>query len=95
LQGDISKPLVEARAGFGEFFAPDVVFEVFPNWLQSKGDRQDLKEAMEAAERARKTMSSQIYKIIHDMVEGHRVGMEVEWTGTLAVPFGAIPAGAT
>lgn len=76
-----------------EFFAPDVVFEVFPNRRSPKGDRQDLKGAMEAAERGRKTMASQIYKIIHEMAEGHRVAMEVEWTGILAVPFGSIVAG--
>jgi hypothetical protein len=39
-----------------EFFAPDLVFEVFPNRLQPKGNRRDLNGAMEAAERGRKTM---------------------------------------
>lgn len=75
------------------FLAPDVVFEVFPNRLQPQGDRQDLKAALEGAERGKKTMASQIYKIMHEMADGDRVAMEVEWAGTLAVPFGSIPAG--
>jgi hypothetical protein len=48
---------------------------------------------MEAAERGKKTMASQIYKIIQEMADGDRVAMQVEWTGTLAVPFGSIEAG--
>jgi ketosteroid isomerase-like protein len=75
------------------FFAPDVVFEVLPNRLQPQGDRQDLKATLEGAERGRKAMASQIYKIMHEMADGDRVAMEVEWLGTLAVPFGSIPAG--
>jgi ketosteroid isomerase-like protein len=38
-------------------------------------------------------MASQIYKIMHEMADGDRVAMEIEWVGTLAVPFGPIPAG--
>lgn len=76
-----------------EFFAQDVVFEVFPNRLQPKGDRQDMDAALEGAERGKKTMARQIYKIMHEMADGDRVAMEVEWLGTLAVPFGSIPAG--
>jgi len=75
------------------FFAPDVVFEVFPNRLQPQGDRQDLKAALEGSERGKNTMASQIYKIMHEMAEGDRAAMEVEWVGTLAAPFGSIPAG--
>jgi ketosteroid isomerase-like protein len=79
--------------GLGEFFAPDVVFEVFPNRLQPQGDRQDLKAALEGADRGKKAMASQIYKIMHEMADGDRVAVGVEWVGTLAVPFGSIPAG--
>ena len=75
------------------FFAPDVVFEVFPNRLQPQVDRQDLKAALEGAERGRKTMANQNYKIMHEMADGDRVAMEVECVGTLAVPFGSIPEG--
>jgi ketosteroid isomerase-like protein len=32
-------------------------------------------------------------RITHELAEGERVALEVEWTGTLAVPFGALPAG--
>ncbi len=80
-------------AELGQFFASEVVFEVFPNRLQPKGNRQDLKGAMEEAERGKKSMAGQIYKIIQEMEDGERVAMEVEWIGTLAVPFGSVPAG--
>jgi ketosteroid isomerase-like protein len=52
-----------------------------------------LKAALEGAEHGKKTMGSQIYKIMHEMADGDRVAMEVEWAGNLAVPFGSIPAG--
>ena len=38
-------------------------------------------------------MSRQMYKIKHEMADGNRVALEIEWIGTLAVPFGPIPAG--
>ena len=38
-------------------------------------------------------MSRQIYKITHEIAEGDKVALEVEWIGTLAVPFGTIPVG--
>jgi hypothetical protein len=96
LQENVSKPLDEARQGpnQGSFSLLTFVFAVFPNRLQPKGDGQDLKGAMEAAERGRKTTASQIYKVINEMAEGHKVAMEVEWAGILAVPFGSIEAGA-
>jgi ketosteroid isomerase-like protein len=38
-------------------------------------------------------MAKQKYVITHELAEGERVALEVEWTGTLAFPFGALPAG--
>ena len=37
-------------------------------------------------------MSAQMYKIKNEIAENERVALEVEWVGTLAVPFGSIPA---
>jgi ketosteroid isomerase-like protein len=75
------------------FFAPDVVLEEFPNRLTPLGKRRDLDEALEGAERGKRAMSRQIYKIKQEIVDYDRVALEVEWVGTLAVPFGSIPAG--
>jgi len=35
----------------------------------------------------------QKYKIIQGMAGSDRVALEVEWEGTLAIPFGSTPAG--
>jgi len=70
-----------------------VVFEVFPNRLFPKGERQYLAAALAAAERGKKATSRQIHKIKQEIAEGDRVALEVEWVGTLAVSFGSIPAG--
>jgi ketosteroid isomerase-like protein len=83
----------ETGARLSEFFAPEVVFEEFPNRLTPLGKKRNLAEGLEGAEKGKKLMSRQMYKIKHEMANGNRVALEVEWTGTLAVPFGQIPAG--
>jgi len=83
----------ETGAALGSFFAPDVVLEEFPNRLTPSGKKRDLAEALESAERGKKVMSAQMYKIKNEIAEQGRVALEVEWVGTLAVPFGSIPAG--
>jgi ketosteroid isomerase-like protein len=75
------------------FFAPGVEFVIFPNLLLPQGDRRDLAKALEGAELGQKIMSRQKYLITQEMVEGERVALELEWTGTSAVPLGTLPAG--
>jgi ketosteroid isomerase-like protein len=79
----------------GRFFAPDVVQEEFPNRLLPQGARRDLLAILDAAARGRAAMSSQSYRILHAVGEGNELALEVEWVGTLAVPFGQTPAGGT
>jgi ketosteroid isomerase-like protein len=76
-----------------EFFTPDVVQEEFPNRLMPQGARRDLAALREAGERGSKVMTSQRYEILGAVASGDRVALEVRWTGTLAVPFGPLPAG--
>jgi hypothetical protein len=38
-------------------------------------------------------MSAQMYKIKNEIAEHERVALEVEWVGSLPVPFESIPAG--
>jgi ketosteroid isomerase-like protein len=83
----------ETGAALSSFFAPDVVLEEFPNLLTPLGKRRDLAAALEGAERGKKVMSRQMYKIKQEIADNDRVALEVEWVGTLAVPFGSIPAG--
>jgi ketosteroid isomerase-like protein len=83
----------ETGAALSSFFARDVVLEEFPNRLTPTGKKRDLAEALEGAERGKKVMSAQMYKIKNEIAERERVALEVEWVGTLAVPFGSIPIG--
>ena len=75
------------------FFAPDVVQEEFPNRLLPQGARRDLAAILDSAERGRKVVSSQSYRILHAISNGDDVALEVEWIGTVAVPIGELPAG--
>jgi len=53
----------QTGAALSKFLAPDVVLEEFPNRLASPGKRRDSAAALEAAERGKKAMSNQMYKI--------------------------------
>jgi len=76
-----------------QFFAEDVVQEEFPNRLVPAGATRDLAALKEAAERGRKVVTSQRFEIVNALASGNQVAVETIWTGTLAVPFGSIPAG--
>ena len=75
------------------FLAEDVVQEEFPNRLLPQGAVRDLAALREAAERGRKVMAAQMYEILNEVASGNQVALEVQWTGTLAIPFGSLPAG--
>ena len=75
------------------FFTEDAVQREFPNRLVPNGATRGLAEMQEAAARGRKVMTAQRYDIQSAVAAGDRVALEVRWTGTLAVPFGSIPAG--
>ena len=75
------------------FYAAGVVQEEFPNRLMPNGARRDLPALLEAADRGAQVMTSQRFQIDSALASGSQVALEVRWTGTLAVPVGALPAG--
>jgi ketosteroid isomerase-like protein len=75
------------------FFAADVVQEEFHNRLVPQGATRDLAALREAAQRGRRVMAAQRYEVLNAVACGDQVALEVRWTGTLAIPFGSIPAG--
>lgn len=75
------------------FFADDVVQEEFPNRLVPEGATRDLAALRLAAERGSRVMAAQRYEVLNALAAGSQVAVEVAWTGTLAVPFGNVPAG--
>jgi ketosteroid isomerase-like protein len=75
------------------FYADDIIQEEFPNRLIPHGARRDARQLAETGERGRKVMSAERYEVLAAIGDGDHVAMEVQWSGTLAVPFGTIPAG--
>lgn len=82
-------PFEEVR----QFLSPDIVQREFPNQLVPNGATRRMPELAAAAASGRKVMAGQRYEIQNAVAFGEHVALEVRWTGTLAVPFGAIPAG--
>jgi ketosteroid isomerase-like protein len=75
------------------FYHPDVVQEELPNRLNPHGARRDLRGILAAAERGKQAVSAQRYQILGEAASGGRVALEVQWSGTVAVPLGTLPAG--
>ena len=55
--------------------------------------RSNAAQAAEAFEKGRTILSHQTYEITNAVETGNTVALEVIWTGTLAIPFGALAAG--
>jgi SnoaL-like domain len=67
-----------------QFFAPEVVLEIFPSKFFPNGSRDDLAVIFAAAERGKKVMTSQKYEIKNELAGGDKVALEIDCTGTLA-----------
>jgi ketosteroid isomerase-like protein len=74
-------------------FTPDMTMEQFPNRIYPKGLRSGVAKMAEAFGAGRKLLSSQSYEIKNALATAESVAVEVLWTGTLAVSFGALSAG--
>ena len=77
------------------FYADDIIQEEFPNRLLPQGARRDARQLAEANQRGRTVMSAERYEVLAVIGDGDHIALEVEWSGTLAVPFGSIPVGGT
>ena len=87
---------IESGAGaeeMAQFFAPEVIVEIFPSKFFPNGSRDNLAGILAAAKRGKKAMTTQTYAVRNALARGDHVALEVDWTGTLAVPFQTIPAG--
>jgi ketosteroid isomerase-like protein len=80
-------------AALAQFYDPAAIQEEFPNRLMPNGARRDLAGMLEAAERGQKVLTAQRYEVLNALVQGDEVALEMQWSGTLAVPFGALAAG--
>lgn len=86
---------IEAREDISPFLAPDVVQREFPNRLVPNGATRDLSALLQAGERGRRAVTSERYEVLGALERGDEVALEVRWSATLGVPFGALPAGGT
>jgi ketosteroid isomerase-like protein len=74
---------------------PAVTQHEYPNRLFPKGAQRDAKALLESSERGKQVLSSQRYEIRNAVAAGDYVALELDWTGTLAVPLGTLQPGAT
>ncbi|MGI8335101.1 nuclear transport factor 2 family protein [Actinomadura scrupuli] len=75
------------------FLAPGLVHHELPNALFPDGVVRDLSAILEAAVKGGKGVSDQRFDVLNAVAAGDQVAMEVVWSGTLAVPYGPLPAG--
>jgi steroid delta-isomerase-like uncharacterized protein len=75
------------------FFHDEIVFEALPNLIRPAGAKADLAAMLAASELGRQTVKEQRFAVHHAIADGDFVALEMEWTGTLAAPFGALPTG--
>lgn len=74
-------------------FDSDLVMEQFPNRIYPNGLRAGLSQMIEGAEKGKKLLASESYRITNELASGNRVALEVLWTGKLAVSFGTLAEG--
>ena len=83
------------REALARFFHPDVAQREYPNRLVAKGAERNLPALLEAHERGKKVSTSHRYEVRSAVAHGDTVAMELDWSCTLAVPVGTLPAGGT
>jgi ketosteroid isomerase-like protein len=77
------------------FLHPDISAREYPNRLFPSGMTRDLRAMTESAARGQQVLSSQRYQIRQAMADGDTVALEIDWSGTVAIPLGSMPAGGT
>jgi len=75
------------------FFAPDVVYEEFPNRLRPNGASGDLQAMKHARARGRALLNAERFELVNAVAGDGKVAMEVIWTGTIRDAAGPFTAG--
>ncbi|MFO0672006.1 MAG: nuclear transport factor 2 family protein [Polyangiaceae bacterium] len=87
---------VEAFAqgdALARYLHPEFEQEELPNLLFPKGVRRDAAALLESAAKGRGAMREQRFVVTHEVAAGNMVALEMDWSGTLAVPYGELPPG--
>lgn len=77
-----------------EFLHDEVEQHELPNRLFADGVRRDRAALLDSAEKGQKVLRSQSYEVLNVVASGEHVAVEMRWRGELAVPLGALKAGA-
>jgi ketosteroid isomerase-like protein len=72
---------------------PDVIIQEFPNRIAPQGRMRRAADLRAAYEQGRKILQCQSYNVQRILEAGDEVGVELEWTGILAVSVMNLPAG--
>lgn len=75
------------------FFDKEVIQHEFPNRLVPGGAKRDLAALLASAEQGKKVIRKQRYEVRSAIAKGDRAALEVDWSGILARPLGALPEG--
>lgn len=81
-------------ADIENLFTPDIVMEQLPNRIYPQGLRGNRAQMAEGFAKGRKLLASQTYEVKKSIVQDSALAIEVVWTGTLALGFGNLAAGA-
>lgn len=80
-------------AALSSFFAAGAEQTEWPNRLKPDGDSRSPAQMIEDFEKSKGILSAQRYEVTSEIASGDMVAIEFVWTGTLAIPIGALAAG--
>lgn len=80
-------------AALARFFTQDATQTEFPNRLTPGGAERSLDELLAGAVQGQKVLQGQKYDVLQAYESGDTVILEVQWSGTLAIPIGSLQVG--
>jgi ketosteroid isomerase-like protein len=83
----------ESASELIHFYHPDIEQIEFPNTLTRIKTVRTLEGLKSASEKGKAVLQKEHYEILKTYTFGNTVIIEAVWTGTLAIPLGAIPIG--
>jgi hypothetical protein len=80
---------------FLPFWHEEIQFRELPNLIAPHGSHRSREVMAAGIAQGAQILSRQQYTILNALETANTVVLEVAWEGDLAIPFGAVPAGAT
>jgi len=84
--------VVSKQGASHHFYAPNVIIQEFPNRIAPQGRIRRAADLRAAYVQGRKIVHCQSCNVQRILEAGDEVGVELEWTGILAVPVMNLPA---